>query len=186
MYKLYIAMSFLSCIYMLMHAEHCVIFSQPVYTCVLTAEKFRKRFTNVEGVTELQKILERMKEGVCWLYHLCCTGVHILWGCRHFLKVCVCTCVGMHVCVYVCVCVCVCMCLCVCVRVCIYVCVCVCVCMCVRTCLHQRACMISVYICVVSFPGVQKCGEEEEELRKELEEWRSDLNGKVMWSVVFL
>ena len=46
--------------------------------------------------------------------------------------------------------------------------------------------MISVYICVVSFPGVHKCGEEEEELRKELEEWRSDLNGKVMWSVCIL
>ena len=45
-------------------------------------------------------------------------------------------------------------------------------------------CMHDFCVCVVSFPVVQKCGEEEE-LRKELEEWRSRLNGKVMWSVVF-
>ena len=62
-----------------------------------------------------------------------------------------------------------------------------CACMRACVCMHMLApmCMHDFCVCVVSFPGVQKCGEEEEELRKELEEWRSDLNGKVMWSVVF-
>ena len=60
--------------------------------------------------------------------------------------------------------------------VCVRACMCVCVCVCVCTCLHQCACMISV--CVVSFRGVQKCGEEGEEVRKELEGCR----GMVMWS----
>ena len=146
-----------------MHTEHCVVCSQPVHTYVLTAEKFRKRFTN--------ELLEHMIEGVCWLYHLCCmSSMHLCYGmtcrpwawvyiyyeCMHSLRVCVCT-YG-----WTCMCMCTCM----------HVCVCVCVC----TCLHQCACMISV--CVVSFRGVQKCGEEGEEVRKELEGWR----GKVMWS----
>ena len=54
------------------------------------------------------------------------------------------------------------------------------VCMRACVCMHMLTsmCMHDFCACVLYFPAVQKCGEEGEELRKELE-------GKVMWSVVF-
>ena len=50
--------------------------SQPVHVYVLSAETFRKRFTNDKGVGELQKMLEHMMEGVCVV---CATCVHGVW-----------------------------------------------------------------------------------------------------------
>ena len=85
----------------------------------------------------------------------------------------------MHMCGHACVCIRACVCVCTCVGKHVCVCVCVCIHMLALTCMHDFC------VCVVSFPGVQKCGEEEEELRKELEEYRRDLNGKVLWSGVF-
>lgn len=74
---------------------------QPVIhlcTCALSAETFRKRFTNVKDVAELQEMLKYIMEGACMLcVYSACTNACVYMCASECVAVCVlapCTC--MH------------------------------------------------------------------------------------------